>query len=200
MSEHTKPRVRGDWKARFLEALAEVPVVAHAARAASIDYRQAWRTRESDPEFASAWDDAMEAGVDRAEQEAFRRGVQGYEEPVVDKGRLAYQYERYLKDVKLPDGTVVQEEAYRPVLDDRGQPVPLTIRKHSDALLSLILKGRRKKVYAERTELTGADGGPMVQQVDDTTRSARVAQLMALAEARKAGAASDDDETAGGLV
>jgi hypothetical protein len=71
------------------------------------------------------------------------------------------------------------------VLGGDGLPVPLTVRKHSDSLLALILKGRRKKVYAERTELTGADGGP-VAQVDETAKAARVAQLMALAQRRKA--------------
>ena len=101
----------------------------------------------------------------------------GFEEPVVDKGRLAYRYERYVDS----DGS----EHYRPVLDANGQPVPLTIKKHSDALLSLFLKGRRKKVYADRTEVTGADGGP-VQAVDETAKAARVAQLMAMAQARKA--------------
>lgn len=59
-----------------------------------------------------------------------------------------------------------------------------TERVYSDALMSLVLKGRRKKIYADRTELTGADGGPVVP-VDETTRSARVAQLLALAERRK---------------
>jgi hypothetical protein len=57
-------------------------------------------------------------------------------------------------------------------------------RVYSDALMALILKGRRKKVYAERTEVTGADGGPVVQ-VDETAKAARVAQLLALAQQRK---------------
>ena len=70
------------------------------------------------------------------------------------------------------------------VLDAHGQPIPLTTPKQSDALLSLVLKGRRKKVYADRTELTGAEGAPM--QIDETARSARVAQLLAMAERRKA--------------
>lgn len=166
-----------DWKPAFLEALRNVPVIRHACEAVGVNRTTAWRAREADEEFAKAWDDAMEEGVDRAEQEAFRRAVVGFEEPVVDKGRLAYRYERHVD----PDGN----EQYRPVLDDNGQPVPLTVRKHSDALLALYLKGRRKKVYADRTELTGADGGP-VQQIDETAKAARVAQLMALAQARKA--------------
>ena len=147
---HQKPY---DWKALFLAALAEVPVVVHACKAAGVNRATAWRAREADPEFAKAWDAALEEGIDRAEQEAFRRAVVGYEEPVVHHGRLSYLYERYVDE----DG----KEQYRPVLDANGQPVPLTVRRHSDALLALILKGRRKAVYAERKELTGADGAAL---------------------------------------
>ena len=173
MAQHPFP-----WKPPFLAALREVPVIAHACKAVGIERSTAYRARETDLEFAEAWDDAVEEGIDRAEQEAFRRGVVGFEEPVIDKGRLAYQVER-----SVDPGT--GEERYRPRLDANGQPVPLTVRKHSDALLALYLKGRRKKVYAERTELTGADGGP-VAQVDETAKAARVAQLMAVAQRRKA--------------
>lgn len=164
------------WTQAFLAALREMPVVAHACRAVDIERSTAYRAREAHPDFAEAWDEAMEEGIDRAEQEAFRRAVVGFEEPVVDKGRLAYRYERYVDE----EGA----EHYRIVLDEHGQPVPLTTRKHSDALLALFLKGRRKKIYADRTELTGAEGGP-VQAVDETAKAARVAQLMALAAQRK---------------
>jgi hypothetical protein len=179
MTFHQKPY---DWKALFLAALAEMPVIAHACKAAGVNRVTAWRAREADEGFAKAWDDALEEGVDKAEQEAFRRAVVGFEEPVIDKGRLAYRYERYVDEE-------TREEKYRPVLDEHGQPIPLTVRKHSDALLALYLKGRRKKVYAERTEVTGADGGP-VAQVDETAKAARVAQLLAIAQRRKA----DQDE------
>ncbi len=166
-----------NWKPVYLEALRHIPVIKHACEAAGVDRVTAWRARESDEAFAQAERDAMEEGIDRAEQEAFRRAVVGFEEPVIDKGRLTYRYERYEDDTG--------QERYRPVLDANGQPVPLTVRKHSDALLALFLKGRRKKVYADRTEVTGADGGP-VAQVDETAKAARVAQLLALAQQRKA--------------
>lgn len=144
-----------DWKPAFLAALRELPVIAHACKAVGIERSTAYRAREADEAFAEAWDSAVEDGVDRAEQEAFRRAVVGFEEPVIDKGRLAYRYERYEDE----EGA----EHYRLQLDANGQPIPLTVRKHSDALLALYLKGRRKKVYAERTEVTGADGGPVQQ-------------------------------------
>jgi hypothetical protein len=136
-----------------LAALRELPVIAHACKSVDIERSTAYRAREADEGFAKAWDEAQEDGIDRAEQEAFRRGVVGFEEPVIDKGRLAYRYERYLDD----DGA----EHYRLQLDDHGQPIPLTVRKHSDVLLGLVLKGRRKSVYAERKELTGADGAAL---------------------------------------
>ena len=165
-----------DWKPAFLAALREMPVIAHAAKAVGVDRSTAWRARQADEAFAEAWDDAMEEGIDRAEQEAFRRAVVGFEEPVIDKGRLAYRYERFVNEEGM--------EQYRLLLDENGQPIPLTTRKHSDALLAMYLKGRRKKVYADRTELTGADGGP-VAQVDETAKAARVAQLLAVAQQRK---------------
>jgi hypothetical protein len=117
-----------DWKPIFLAALREVPVVARACGAVGIERSTAYRAREADETFAQAWDDAMEEGIDKAEQEAFRRAVEGTEKGVWHQGQL-----------------VGSERVY------------------SDALMALILKGRRKKVYAERTEVTGADGGPVQQ-------------------------------------
>lgn len=40
---------------------------------------------------------------------------------------------------------------------------------YSDSLLALLLKGRRKRVFAERVEQTGADGGPVQQALVVTT-------------------------------
>jgi len=170
MSHHPFP-----WQDAFLAALRQMPVVQHACDAVKVDRATVYRARQASEDFAKAWEEAMEAGIDKAEQEAFRRGVVGFEEPVIDKGRLAYAYERYLDD----DG----QEHWRMRLDANGQPIPLTVRKHSDPMLALILKGRRKSVYAERTELTGADGGPVA--TDNTVRASRVASLLEAARKRK---------------
>jgi hypothetical protein len=166
-----------DWKPPFLAALREVPVLRHGCDVTGVDRSTVLKARNADPAFDKAVEEAMEAGMDRAEQEAFRRGMVGFEEPVIDRGKLVYAYQRRVDE----DG----KEHYEPVLDANGQPVPLTVRKHSDALLTLVLKGRRKKVYADRTELTGADGGP-VATTDATQRAARAAALLKLAEARRA--------------
>ena len=161
-----------DWKEAFLAALRDMPVVRHACDAVGIHRTTAWRAREADEQFAQDWDDAMEDGMDKAEQAAFRRGVEGWHEPVIDKGRLSYAYKRN------------EDGSYEPVLDDKGQPVPLTVRKHSDSLLQFVLKGRRRGTYGDKTELTGANGGP-VAVVDDTKKAARIAALLELAKTRK---------------
>lgn len=175
-----------DWKPAFLAALREVPVLRHGCDVTGVHRTTVHKAREADAEFDKAVEQAMEDGVDRAEQEAFRRAVVGYEEPVIHQGNVT----PLMAPVFDKDGEPVMDELtntqkWAPVLDQTGRPVPLTIRKHSDSLLSLVLKGRRKKVYADRTELTGADGGP-VATTDATQRAARAATLLKLAQARKA--------------
>lgn len=166
------------WKPEFLAALSRVPVVQYACDAVGIERCTAYRARQADKDFAEAWEEAMESGIDKAEQEAFRRGVQGFEEPVIYQGVIST--------------TVLVDEKGELVRDASGEMVrvPLMVRKHSDALLSFVLKGRRKKVYADRTELTGADGGALAM-TDETARAARLSQLLALAQARKASAAPE---------
>ena len=48
---------------------------------------------------------------------------------------------------------------------DAGALQWLTVRKHSDALLQFLLKGYRRRFGTERTEMTGADGAPIPQQI-----------------------------------
>jgi hypothetical protein len=93
----------------------------------------------------------------------------------------------------------LEAEARRRALDGTEEPVYQggllvgTKRVYSDSLMVLLLKGRRKKVFADRTELTGADGGPARLEVDDTARAARIAQLVAVAQARKQSTIDIDD-------
>ncbi len=174
-----------DWTELFLAAVREWPTIAHGARAAGVSYMTAWKRIKEDAPFGEAAKLAMEEGIDRAEQEAFRRGVVGFEEPVVYQGQITYHVERD------ENGHPVVSETGLPklLLGEDGKPIPVTVRKHSDAMLGLVLKARRKSYGTERTELTGADGGPVA--MTDTERNARIAQILAAAKKRK-GAESDD--------
>jgi hypothetical protein len=61
----------------------------------------------------------------------------------------------------------LEQEARRRALEGVEEPVYQggqlvgTRLVYSDSLLALMLKGRRKKVFADRTEVTGANGGPV---------------------------------------
>lgn len=165
-----------NWKPLFVAALREIPVLRYACEAVGVNRVTAWRARQTDEEFAAEWDSAMEDAIDKAEQEALRRGVDGWHEPVIDKGRLAWAYERFEQE----DGTF----DYRPIIGANGQPVPLTVRKHSDALLQFVLKGRRRTVYGDKQEITGNAGGP-ITILDETKRAARLAALLAMASERR---------------
>jgi hypothetical protein len=71
----------------FLEALAETGNVTEACRVAGIARRTVYGWRNFWPDFRELWDEAAALGVEALEDEA-RRRANGYDEPLVDKGRL----------------------------------------------------------------------------------------------------------------
>jgi hypothetical protein len=145
-----------NWKPAFLDALRVWPVVQQACTAANVCRSTAYRARMTDPTFAQEWDEAMEDGIDLAEAEAYRRAVRGFDEPVIHHGQLA--------------------------VDADGKP--LTVKRYSDRLLELILRGRRKDVYSQRIEQTGANGAPLIP-TDETQRAMRIEALLTIAQRRK---------------
>lgn len=190
-------------QAEFLRVLAETGVAASAARASGISYSQCFKMRETDADFAAAWADALETATDELEQEARRRALGGYDEPVIHQGQMTPVWERdadgrvvmekYTYD-SPPDkaGKVTQLTAERPkqlVID--GKPQYLTVKKHSDALMMFLLKGNRTKFKdSSKLELSNPDG--TLAPVDETTKAARLATLIALATSRSKGESFDD--------
>lgn len=185
------------WVHTFLAALGKGSTVVESARAAGISSATAYKRRKEDADFAEAWNLALEDSADILEQEARRRAIDGVEEPVVYQGQLTPVWE-YGEDGK-PVMEKVGEENYkdpasggmkrRDVMAPRqarnadGSLKWLTIRKPSDTLLALMLKGRRKEVFGtDRTELTGRDGAPL--EVDAVARRARIAAIVAAAKER----------------
>jgi hypothetical protein len=81
---------------KFLEALAAGWSVTHAATRAGHARQRFYEARERDEGFAFAWGEAVEAGTDRLEDEAFRRAVEGYDEDTFDgEGKLIKRVRRY---------------------------------------------------------------------------------------------------------
>ncbi|MEM7305034.1 MAG: hypothetical protein AAF682_00115 [Planctomycetota bacterium] len=84
--ESSRARLTKDRKQRFLEELARTGIIAEAARLASPHAKGGaistfYAERDRDPEFAAAWKDAAEHATGIVEREAFRRAVEGWDEP-----------------------------------------------------------------------------------------------------------------------
>ena len=73
-------------KAEFLDLLAETGNVSAAALACNLPRRTLYSCRATDPDFAAAWDESLEIGLDALEDEAIRRAAVGVEEPVFQCG------------------------------------------------------------------------------------------------------------------
>lgn len=94
---------------RFLECLREQPNVSRAARAIAVSRMSAYKWRRADPKFAEEWDEAIEVGCDRLEEEAWRRAHDGIERDVYYQGEVVGQ-ERHYSD-RLMERLL---EAHRP--------------------------------------------------------------------------------------
>ncbi|HWQ34318.1 MAG TPA: terminase [Blastocatellia bacterium] len=83
-------------KERFLKKLRLTGGnVSRAARAARVSRSTVYFWRDEDSDFAKAWDDAIEEGLDDLEQEARRRAFKGTKKPVYQGGRLAGYVQEY---------------------------------------------------------------------------------------------------------
>jgi hypothetical protein len=84
-------------KDRFVEELRTGATPAKAARAAGISRALAYEWREADMAFDRAWADAVAEGVDKLEDEAFRRAHDGYSSRA-SVGRANAQFQRHLEN------------------------------------------------------------------------------------------------------
>lgn len=175
-----------DWIVPFLQQLRIDGNVSRSARVAGISSTTAYARRKDDADFAAMWHDAHEDAGDNLIAEARRRAVDGVNEPVVYQGQLTAIWERdEVGQVVVEEYEAKGVKHTRPVQARaaNGELLWLTVNKKSDGLLTLLLKGYKKTLFADRTELTGADGAPV--EIDATTRRARIAAILAKAQQRK---------------
>lgn len=123
-------------KARFLEVLADTCSPKQASAAVGIVRSTAFYHRRNDMEFAAAWDRAIEEALDAVLEESYRRAVVGVDEPVIHQGRLAVQVDA-----------------------ETGEERPLTVRKHSDRLLEVLMRWRYGDQLADRLRVKVEDTG-----------------------------------------
>ncbi len=82
-------------KVAFCAALAETCSVTRACEAVAISRVTAYNWQEADPEFATAWEKAAAWGAKKLIDEAVRRGMEGYEEPVFYEGAQVATVRKY---------------------------------------------------------------------------------------------------------
>lgn len=80
---------------KFLEVLAQSCNVSAACRAAGVGRTTVYQWRDAEPEFAAAWKAAEEEAADRLEAEAWRRGVEGVDRPIVYQGEITDTFKEY---------------------------------------------------------------------------------------------------------
>lgn len=112
-----KPGKRGDppidtsWHAPFLERLRELGVITYAVRGLNISRKTAYNHREQFPEFAAAWDDALEEATERLEIECTMR-ARDYSDLLLIFLLKAHKPEKYREtrryEVSGPNGGPVE--------------------------------------------------------------------------------------------
>lgn len=119
----------------FLKALGQTGNISAAVVLAGTSRTRVYELRKVDEDFRAAWDEAENNASDKLEAEAWRRAVDGVQEPLVSAGKI--------------------------IRDDDGNPV--AIRRYSDAILTLLLKARRPEKFRERSsvEMSGPSGKPI---------------------------------------
>jgi hypothetical protein len=70
----------------FCAVLAETGIVMRALEGAGISRNAAYSWRRDDPEFAAAWERALEIGITALEDEVHRRAFEGVLEPIYHQG------------------------------------------------------------------------------------------------------------------
>ena len=155
----------------FFQVLEDTCSPKQAAAAAGISRNTAFYHKANDHEFRSRWDKAVEVALDALLDEAYRRAALGYDEPVIHQGRVA---------------TVADPET--------GEERPLTVRKHSDRLLEVLLKFRYGDQMADRlkgkVEDTGLDADALLRMPSEERRA--LTELLAKYKSNRR--EEDDDE------
>jgi hypothetical protein len=176
LAEVTNPRQRA-----FLQALIHTPRVSFACRAAGISTVAAykWRTNERDVAFHRALAVAVQLGLERAESEGWRRGVDGYEKPVYYQGRLIGT-ERVFSDTMLQfmlRANKPERYAEKVRLEGAGGGPIQTQALDADSLTD--------EEIQQRLELVKRSLGAAVKQIAEQAVDAKVAELDPVAEYEK---------------
>src|SRR5690606_18484748 len=85
-----------------------------------------YRLRKEDPDFAAAWDEAMEQASDALEVEARRRAIEGWDEPVFYQGMETGMVRKFSDTLLIFLLKGARPEKYRDRIDHttKGKEIP----------------------------------------------------------------------------
>src|ERR1700732_4903936 len=119
------------WVKSFLTSLRSTACIAESCERLNgmISERAVHQLKRKSPTFARAVQYCIDSAIDRAAGAVFRRGVDGYDRPIIYKGQLCFAYFD-------PTG------AYVPSDTPGARPVLLTEKEYSDACLIEFVRKR----------------------------------------------------------
>ena len=88
-------------KKKFLEYLRQTGNVSKACRLVGVQPCSAYDWKKKNEKFAKQWDDAVEEAIDGMEDEAYRRAIEGVDEPVFYQGKQVAIIKKYSDTVLL---------------------------------------------------------------------------------------------------
>lgn len=91
----TPEKSKPGWTIPFLERLSHGATVSDSCKAAGVHRSTAYRYRDADPEFESAWHEVEERSTEQLEAEAFRRAVKGVQKPIYHQGKRVGSVREY---------------------------------------------------------------------------------------------------------
>ena len=149
----------------FIQILEDTCSPKQAAAACGISRRLAFDYKQKDAAFRSRWEKAIEVALDALLDEAYRRAAIGVDEPVIHSGQLSMTRD-----------------------PETGKERPLTVRKHSDRLLEVLLKFRYGDQMADRLrvkveESSGLDAEALLKMPSEDRKA--LTALLAKYEANK---------------
>ena len=117
----------------FLTTLGQTGNASAACRASGLSRRQLNMLKQRDPAFATAFGEALDEAADVLEAEAWRRALEGISQPVMKAGQPVFDH-------------------------STGEAV--TVRRYSDPLLVLLLRGCKPAKFSQRSSAAGAAPDP----------------------------------------
>ena len=155
----------------FLQVLEDTASPKQAAQVCGISRRLAFEYKQNDLEFRRRWEQAIEVAMDALLDEAYRRACIGVDEPVIYQGQLA----------------MTRDAA-------TGEDRPLTVRKHSDRLLEVMLKFRFGDQLADRLRVKVEDTGLSAEALLAMPADERKQLVALLSKYNAARPQGEDDE------